>query len=241
MVGETELLHSTSALDGAMIVGGASLSAAIYSQWYQARLQMMTYEANKREAIYGEFIMSASKVIVKAYISDNLSWTRDEQHLIGLINRMRLFAPAHVIAEADKVIRTLVEISLEPRVDLHELAQASLTDRTAPDLLLDFSLATLSDLENVTRVAGRKSSNAGLWRSIRSATSRGLIGSGNHRKQDRPPAFRNRRKTVCKRLEGIVSHKLDQPYWSGKNPGWIKVKTHSWREKNRDRGEMFKR
>lgn len=41
------------------------------------------------------------------------------------------------------------------------------------------------------------------------------------------------------RLEGIVSKKLDQPYRSGKNPGWVKVKTHTWREANADRGEMF--
>ena len=43
------------------------------------------------------------------------------------------------------------------------------------------------------------------------------------------------------RLEGIVSKKLNQPYCSGKNPGWIKVKTHTWREANEDRGEMFSR
>jgi ATP-dependent DNA ligase len=41
------------------------------------------------------------------------------------------------------------------------------------------------------------------------------------------------------RLEGIVSKKLNQPYRSGKNPGWIKVKTNTWREANADRGEMF--
>lgn len=40
-------------------------------------------------------------------------------------------------------------------------------------------------------------------------------------------------------LEGIVSKRTDQPYVSGKNRGWIKVKCHSWRAANRDRGEMF--
>lgn len=40
-------------------------------------------------------------------------------------------------------------------------------------------------------------------------------------------------------LEGIVSKKSDQPYVSGKNRGWIKVKCHSWRGNDRDRGEMF--
>ena len=40
-------------------------------------------------------------------------------------------------------------------------------------------------------------------------------------------------------LEGIVSKKRDQPYRSGKNVGWVKVKTAAWREANRDRWEMF--
>jgi hypothetical protein len=40
-------------------------------------------------------------------------------------------------------------------------------------------------------------------------------------------------------LEGIVSKRRDQRYVSGKNAGWIKVKTAAWREANRDRWEMF--
>jgi hypothetical protein len=156
MVAEPVLLHSTSALMGAMIVGGASLAAAIYSQWYQGRLQMMNREANKREAIYGEFIMSASKAVVKASITDNLSWTRDEQHLIGLINRMRLFAPPAVITEAEAVIRTMVAIALEPKRDLNELARTTLTDRSVPDLLLRFSLASQADLKSIFRPAGNR-------------------------------------------------------------------------------------
>ena len=41
-------------------------------------------------------------------------------------------------------------------------------------------------------------------------------------------------------LEGIVSKKRDQPYRSGKNLGWVKVKTAAWREVSRDRWEMFR-
>ena len=40
-------------------------------------------------------------------------------------------------------------------------------------------------------------------------------------------------------LEGIVSKLKADRYRSGKNPGWIKVKTEAWRAANRDRGEMF--
>ena len=42
-------------------------------------------------------------------------------------------------------------------------------------------------------------------------------------------------------LEGIVSKRSDQPYVSGTNRGWVKVKTHDWREAIKDRGELFKK
>jgi bifunctional non-homologous end joining protein LigD len=42
-------------------------------------------------------------------------------------------------------------------------------------------------------------------------------------------------------LEGIVSKKATQQYVSGRNAGWIKVKTSTWREANKDRWEMFQR
>ena len=40
-------------------------------------------------------------------------------------------------------------------------------------------------------------------------------------------------------LEGIVSKKADQSYVPGKNLGWIKVKTSTWREANKNRFELF--
>jgi bifunctional non-homologous end joining protein LigD len=40
-------------------------------------------------------------------------------------------------------------------------------------------------------------------------------------------------------LEGIVSKRRDQPYRSGRNPGWVKVKTAAWRAANRERYKLF--
>ncbi len=42
-------------------------------------------------------------------------------------------------------------------------------------------------------------------------------------------------------LEGILSKKSDQPYRSGNNRGWIKVKCHEWRAANRGRWELFQK
>jgi len=52
------------------------------------------------------------KLLLNAYVHDGITITGDEQHLVGLLNRMRLFAPPNVINEAEAVIRGLIEISL---------------------------------------------------------------------------------------------------------------------------------
>ncbi len=41
-------------------------------------------------------------------------------------------------------------------------------------------------------------------------------------------------------LEGIVCKLREDRYRSGKNSGWIKVKTAAWRAANNDRREMFR-
>ena len=41
--------------------------------------------------------------------------------------------------------------------------------------------------------------------------------------------------------KGIVSKLGYQPYRSGKNPGWVKVKCRAWREANKDRWEIFEK
>ena len=101
------LLSTISALVGALIGGGASLTAAIYTQRYQDRQQRVARETTKREAVYADFIMSASKLLLDAYVHDGISLNGDGQHLIGLANRMRLFAPPNVIDRAEAVIEGL--------------------------------------------------------------------------------------------------------------------------------------
>jgi hypothetical protein len=146
------LLSAISALVGAITGGGASLTAAIYTQRYQDRLQRVARETTKREVVYADFIMSASKLLLNAYVHDGVSLNGEEQHLVGLANRMRLFAPPNVIDEADKVIRGLIEISLKPSVDLRKLAMAELSKHPDSDLLLPLSLACRADLDGVYRI-----------------------------------------------------------------------------------------
>jgi len=145
------VLSAVAALVGALIGGGASLTAAIYTQRYQDRQQRIARETTKRETVYADFIMSASKLLLKAHLNRGLTLGGDEQHLIGLANRMRLFAPSNVVQEAESVIRGVIKISLEPSVELGKLTMADLSKNPDSDLLLPFSLACRADLDSVHR------------------------------------------------------------------------------------------
>jgi hypothetical protein len=143
------LLGPVSALMGALIGGSTSLVAAVYTQRHQDRLQRVASEVTKRETVYADFVMSASNMVVNAYTHDEIVLSDDERRLIGLMNRMRLFAPPDVIDGAESVLRAIVEISLKPSVELRQLAKEALSKSLDPDPLLAFSLACRADLDNV--------------------------------------------------------------------------------------------
>ena len=145
------ILSQVSGLLGALIGGGASLAVAIYNQRSEERLQRVANEITKRETVYADFLVSASKLLLNAYTHDEIVLGGDEQHLIGLINRMRLFAPPDVVAEAEAVLKAIVEILLKPSIELRQLATESLSKSPDPDPFLKFSLICRADLDHVRR------------------------------------------------------------------------------------------
>ena len=144
------LLGPVSALMGAVIGGSTSLVAAVYTQRHQDRLQRVASEIAKRETVYTDFVMGASSLLLNAYTRDEISLSGDEQRLIGLINRMRLFAPPDVIEGAEAALRTIVEILLKPSIELRQLAKQALSN-SIEDPLLAFSSICRADLDNVHR------------------------------------------------------------------------------------------
>ena len=131
--------------------GGASLAAAIYTQRCQDRLQRVAREVDKRETVYADFVMHASNLLLNAYTRDEIALGGDEARLIGLINRMRLFATPEVVGGAENVLRIIVEILLKPSIELRQLAKEALSKSFDPDPLLAFSSMCRTDLDNVRR------------------------------------------------------------------------------------------
>ena len=145
------LLGPVSALLGALIGGTTSLLAAVHSQRVQDRLQRLANEVAKRETAYTDFIMTASNMLLNAFIRDEISLDGSEQQLIGLTNRMRLFAPPDVVSGAETVIRKIVETALKPSVELRQLAKDAVSKRLHPDPLVAFSEVCRADLDYVRR------------------------------------------------------------------------------------------
>ncbi len=147
------LLGPLSALLGAVVGGTASLLGAVYTQRWQDRVQRVASEVAKRETVYADFVMSASNLLLDAYTRDEISLGGDEQRLVGLINRMRLFAPSDVVEGAEAVLRAIVEILLKPSIELRQLAKQALSKSLDPDPLLMFSEICRTDLDRVRRSA----------------------------------------------------------------------------------------
>jgi hypothetical protein len=145
------LLGPVSALLGALVGGAASLLGAIYTQRRQDRIQRVASEVAKRETIYADFVMGASNFLLNAYTRDEVALGGEEQRLVGLINRMRLFASPDVVEGAEAVLRTIIEILLKPSVELRQLAKEALSKGLDPDPLLAFSSICRKDLDNVHR------------------------------------------------------------------------------------------
>ncbi len=148
---DSAILTPVSLFLGALIGGGASVCDAVYTQRSQDRLQRIAGEVAKREAVYADFVMSASTLLLDAFIHDEISPSDDEQRLIGLINRMRLFAPNNVVSGAEAVLRAIVEIALKPSIELRQLAKQALSKNPEPDPLLAFSEICRADLDHVRK------------------------------------------------------------------------------------------
>jgi hypothetical protein len=112
------LLGSVSALLGILVGVDATLVAAIFTQSGQDRPQRVACEVAKRETAYAYFVMCASNLLLGAYTNNEIKLGEDEQRLIGFINRMRLFGPRNVVSGAEAVLRSIVEIALNPSIEI---------------------------------------------------------------------------------------------------------------------------
>lgn len=116
------ILSAASALTGSLIGGVSTLTASWLTQRRQFRAQALVHEAVKRETLYAEFIIEASKRFTEAW-----SWQAETPEVVaGLysaLERMRLTSSPEVIRVAEEMVRRVLEAYAEGNKTFDELRE----------------------------------------------------------------------------------------------------------------------
>ena len=139
------ILSATSALAGSLIGGASTLAASWFNQRGQLRAQVLVQEAVKREALYAEFIIEASRRFTDA-------WSRQAETpevvalLYSAVERMRLTSSDEVVRVAERVIDRLVKAYADPVRTFGEFQELLKKAENERDPLWQFSVACRSEL-----------------------------------------------------------------------------------------------
>jgi hypothetical protein len=141
------ILSATSALVGSLVGGLSTLAASWLTQRGQLRAQTLVHEAVKRETLYAEFIVEASRRLADA-------WSHQAQGpdviagLYGAVHRMRLASSDDVVRVAEQVLRRVIDAYAAPDRTFSELRER-LESEANDDLLSEFSRVCREDLRGL--------------------------------------------------------------------------------------------
>jgi hypothetical protein len=142
---DTAYITAFAALAGSAIGALASFATTWLTQHRQERLTRLAQEMSRRERLYGEFIDEASRLLADA-LTHHLEGPSKMVPLYAVMGKLRLFASANVVAQADDVMTRIVEIYDLPNADFRSPA-----DRPAlysVDILQAFSETCRNDLQH---------------------------------------------------------------------------------------------
>jgi len=138
-------LSAFSALAGSVVGGLTSGITNWLTLRSQERAGQFTREMSRRDDLYKDFIVAASKTYGDALIS-NEPHLQELVTLYAMISRMRLLSSPQTVARAEKVVRATIDTYFAPNKtirELHELIQSG----TDIDPLRDFSEAAREELQ----------------------------------------------------------------------------------------------
>jgi hypothetical protein len=141
---DTAILTAASALTGSLIGGVSTMIASWLTQRGQFRAQALLREATKRETLYAEFIIEASKRRAEAW-SHHAETPEVLAGLYSAVERMRLTSSDEVRQLAEKVALHVMEAYAAPDRTFDELRQ-HLDKVAGSDPLRDFSEACRQEL-----------------------------------------------------------------------------------------------
>ena len=137
-------ISALAALAGSMVGGLTAGITTWLSQRAQARAGQLAHEMSRRDDLYKDFIVAASKIYGDAILSSEPQ-IQEIVALYAMISRMRLMSLPRTVASAEKVMDTTITTYFAPNKtirELHELMQTG----AAIDPLKDFSEVAREEL-----------------------------------------------------------------------------------------------
>src|ERR1700675_3407012 len=141
-------ISALSALAGSGVGGLTSGLTTWLSQRAQARAGQLPHEMSRRDDLYRDFIVAASKAYGDALMS-NEPQVPELVALSALISRMRVLSSPRTVASAEKIMEATISSYFAPNKtfrELHDLMKSG----AGIDPLKDFSEAAREELRAFT-------------------------------------------------------------------------------------------
>ena len=142
-------VSALSALAGSIIGGLTSGVATWLNQRSQAKAGQIAHEVARRQDLYRDFIIQASKAYAEALVT-NEPKIEELISLYAMISRMRAMSSSDIVASAEKVLLETTGTYFEPNrsvPELHEIIKSG----TKIDPLKDFAEAVREELRHYSR------------------------------------------------------------------------------------------
>lgn len=132
---DTAYISAFAALAGSLVGGLTSVTGSWLSQYAQLRARQQTDELNRREDLYKRFIDEASRWYADS-LEHNEARVSNLIELYSLISMMRVLSSPRIVAQAERVVRVIVETYLAPNRTFRDVTEILDNDM---DPLRDFS------------------------------------------------------------------------------------------------------
>jgi hypothetical protein len=127
---DATIVSALAAVLGSAVGGSVTLATAWMTQKTQSRRTIVRAEIRKREALYGEFIVECSKLLIDA-LDHTLDSPDKLLQIYALQNRIRLTSSGAVVAAADQALQRILKQYFEQNItqqQLREELSLALTD-----------------------------------------------------------------------------------------------------------------
>ena len=139
-------ISAVSALAGSVVGGITSGITTWLSQRTQVKAARLEHELSRREQLYKDFIIAASKAYGDALVSND-----PQIHVIidiyAMVSVMRIVSSSRTLASAEKIMIETTQAYFEPNITVRELHER-VKRGDGVDPLKEFSEAARAELRN---------------------------------------------------------------------------------------------